>query len=113
MRSTLRSHPFLAVGLLGTLVLGLWIALGLDPRDGGIGQLLFYTWRVLAAPLHLAANVLSPVTDRWPDVLDGAAVVVVGLLPYVVADWLLRRWRVARSAGHRPPSGGRIDSSPT
>lgn len=93
MRYWLRSHPCLGVGLLGTLLFALWLALGLSPHDRGIGQVLFYTWRVLAAPVHLAANVLAPVTDRWPDVLDAAAVLCVGLLPYGVADWLLRRRR--------------------
>ncbi|HEY0971803.1 MAG TPA: hypothetical protein VGE02_12615 [Gemmatimonadales bacterium] len=105
MRSSLRSHPFLGIGLLGLLLFALWLALGLQPRDGGVGEALFYTWRVLAAPVHLAANVLAPVTDGWPDVLDAAAVVVVGLLPYVAADWIVRQLR--RRGAARASAGDR------
>ena len=91
----------MCIGVLGTLVFGLWLALGLHPRDGGIGQATFYLWRVLAAPVHLATNVLAPLTDGWPDALDAAAAVVVGLLPYAVADALWRR-RAARRQGTTP-----------
>ena len=97
MRSVLRSHPFLALGLLGVLLFAMWLALGLQPHDGGLGQALFYAWRVLAAPVYLATNLLAPVTDRWPDALDAAAALLVGLSPYVAADWLVRRWRGVRS----------------
>jgi hypothetical protein len=98
MRSVLRSNPFLCLGVLGTLLLALFVVLGLQPHDGGIGQLLFHAWRLLAAPVHLAANLLAPVTDGWPDALDAAAAIVTGLLPYLLADWLVRRWR-----GRKPP----------
>jgi len=93
MRSVLRSHPFLTLGLFGVLLFGLWLALGLQPHDGGVGQALFYAWRVLAAPVYLATNLLAPITDRWPDALDAAAALVVGLSPYVAGDWLVRRLR--------------------
>ncbi len=99
LRRLLTTHPFLCTGVLGTLVFGVWLALGLHPRDGGIGQATFYLWRVLAAPVHLAANILAPLTDGWPDALDAAAAVVVGLLPYTVADALWRR-AVARRQGN-------------
>jgi hypothetical protein len=99
MRRFLAANPFLSVGLLGTLIFGTWIALGLDPQDGGAGQAVFYVWRVLAAPVHLAANVLAPLTNDWPDVLDAGAAVVMGLLPYLAADALWRRWR---RRGDRP-----------
>jgi hypothetical protein len=92
MRRFVTTNPFLCVGLLGTLIFGIWIVLGLDPSDGGAGQASYFVWRVLAAPVHLATNVLSPVTDHWPDALDGGAAVVVGLVPYVAADGLWRRW---------------------
>jgi hypothetical protein len=92
MRRLVAANPFLSAGLLGTLLFGLWLVLGLHPHDGGVGQASFYVWRVLAAPVHLATNVLSPLTDPWPDALDGGAAVVVGLVPYVAADRLWRRW---------------------
>jgi hypothetical protein len=92
MRRFLAANPFFSAGVLGAVLFGLWIVLGLDPSDGGVGQATFYVWRVLAAPVHLATNVLSPHTDGWPDVLDGGAAVVVGLVPYVAADGLWRRW---------------------
>jgi hypothetical protein len=100
MRRFLAANPFLSVGLLGTFIFGTWLALGLQPHDGGVGQAGFYLWRVLAAPVHVAANVLGRVTNDWPDVLDAGAAVVVGLLPYLAADALWRRWR--RRRGHRP-----------
>lgn len=96
LTTVLRSHPFLGVGLLGIALFGIWLMLGAETRDGGLGHLLFYSWRLLAAPIHLATNVLAPVTDRWPDAADGIAAVVVGLLPYAGADWLLRRRRRRR-----------------
>jgi hypothetical protein len=98
MRRLVVANPFLTAGLIGTLLFGIWLALGLPP-DEGVGQALFYVWRVLAAPVHLATNVLSPLTDRWPDALDGGAAVVVGLVPYVVADAL---WRWGRRRGRVP-----------
>ena len=96
MRRFVAANPFLSVGLLGTVIFGLWILLGLHPADGSVGQAMFYVWRVLAAPVHLAANVLAPLTNRWPDVLDAGVAVLVGLVPYVVADALWRRWQRGR-----------------
>jgi hypothetical protein len=104
MRHFMVANPFLSAGLTGILVFGIWVALGLQPDDGGVGQGLYLAWRVLAAPVHLAANVLAPLTDRWPDALDACAAVVLGLFPYVVADalWRWGRQRVRMSAGRAP-----------
>jgi len=101
MRRFVVANPFLTVGLVGVLLFVLGLVLGLHPQDGGVGQATFFLWRVLAAPVHLAANVLAPVTDRWPDVLDAGAAVLVGLLPYAAADALWRRWRRATGAPAR------------
>jgi len=108
MRRFVTANPFLSVGLVGTVIFGLWISLGLDPSDGGTGQASYYVWRVLAAPVHLATNVLGSVTDRWPDALDGGAAVVVGLMPYLVADWLWRRRMRGRPAGNSWPWFARV-----
>ena len=97
MRTFLRANPFLATGVLGTLIFGAWLAAGLSPRDGGVGEVVFYVWRVLAAPVHFATNVLAPVTNSWPDALDALAAVAAGLLPYALADWVLRRVRARRA----------------
>jgi hypothetical protein len=53
------ANPFLTFGLTGTLLFGVWLALGPEPADGGAGQLLFVLWRTSAAPVHLATNVLA------------------------------------------------------
>jgi hypothetical protein len=98
MRRFLAANPFLSVGLLGIVIFAVWLVLWPDPGDGGVGQALFYVWRVLAAPVHLAANVLAPITDRWPDALDGGAAAALGLVPYLAADALWRRW-----SRHREP----------
>jgi hypothetical protein len=82
--------------------MGLWIALDL-PHDHGVGRAIFLSWRALAAPVHMAANLLSPFTDEWPDLLDAAAALVAGLMPYAFADWLRRRWRASRRGGSGPP----------
>jgi hypothetical protein len=68
-----------------------WLLLG-SPQAGA-GRVLFWTWRVLAAPLHAAANLLAPLTDNWPDPLDAAAAVLLGLLPWALADVIWRRVR--------------------
>lgn len=73
MRRFVAANPVLTTGLLGTLLFGVWLALGLQPRDGGLGQATFYLWRVLAAPVHLASNALAPLTNDWPDALAGGA----------------------------------------
>jgi hypothetical protein len=96
MRRLVVANPFLTAGLTGTLIFGIWMALGLQPDDGGVGEALFLVWRVLAAPVHVAANVLAPFTNRWPDALDAGAAVVVGLSPCVAADAL---WRWGRRRG--------------
>lgn len=97
MRALLRTNPFLSIGLLGTLIFGVWLAAGLSPRDGGVGEVVFHVWRVLAAPVHVATNLLAPITNSWPDALDALAAVAVGLLPYALADWVLRRVRARRN----------------
>jgi hypothetical protein len=100
LRRFLAANPFLFLGIVGVAIFGVWLALGLGPGDGGPGQALFWSWRVLAAPVHLAANLLAPFTDRWPDPLDAAAAVVAGLIPYIVADLA---WRRIRARGSRHP----------
>lgn len=103
----LASNPFLTLGLAGVLVFAAWVLLGLDPRDGGVGQGLFLLWRALAAPVHVAANLLAPATDQWPDALDAGAALVAGLVPYVLADAIWRRWRArARDARSHATRGG-------
>jgi hypothetical protein len=92
MRRFLAANPFLSFGLLGCSIFGFWLVAGFDPHGGGVGQVLFFVWRVLAAPVHLATNVLAPLTDHWPDALDAGAAVAVGLVPYLAADVLWRRW---------------------
>jgi hypothetical protein len=91
MRRFIVANPFLSAGLIGTLLFVIWLALGLQPDGGGVGQALYFSWRVLAAPVHLAANLLGPFTDHWPDALDGGAALGVGLFPCVMADALWRR----------------------
>jgi hypothetical protein len=90
MRRFLQSNPFLAIGILGALLMGLWIAFGLSP-EAGVGRGIFLLWRTLAAPIHLATNVVGRYTETWPTALDALAALAVGILPYLVADWLLRR----------------------
>lgn len=106
MRRFAVSNPCLIAGFTGALLFAIWVALELPADDGGIGQALYLAWRILAAPIHLAANVLAPLTDRWPDVLDGGAALLVGLLPYVIADALWRRRR-RRSGVSFPARGAR------
>jgi hypothetical protein len=102
MRRFIVANPFLSAGLIGTLLFGIWLALGLQPNHGVVGQALYVSWRLLAAPVHLAANLLGPFTDHWPDALDGGAALVVGLFPCVMAD-VLWRWglRRRRPSEHR------------
>lgn len=68
----------------------LWSGLGLSSEPGG-GRWLFITWRTLAAPIHLAMGGLGTYTDTWPSAPATLAALVVGMLPYLGADWLLRQ----------------------
>lgn len=90
-----RSWPFLTLAV-ATLVVGVLWHLGGIGRDDGIpGRVLFGIVSVLGAPF-IAAQRLSRSLGDMP--LRPLIALLLGLLPYVLADLLLRRRRMRTRA---------------
>lgn len=105
MRRSVGPHPFLIVGLL-TLVL--FLTVGVLSRIGATDVVRVLAWplRPLIIPMYLVwllftmllVAILGPDAPAAPlaMVLWGLSL-VAGLVPYLAADYLLRRWRRARA----------------
>jgi hypothetical protein len=108
MRKWLRQHPFLALGL-ATLLLLVTVELLRIQGAADASQRLAAPLRFLIIPMYLvwlaltmltvalwgAAGVAGPVS-----VLFSSLQLLGGLVPYVTADTLLRRWRQAKARRH-------------
>lgn len=101
LRRILSNHAFVAVGMF---TLALYFGAAALP-ESGLRAMLISTARVLIVPMYAAslaatavAHILgsASITTRW--VAEAIAVVelAAGIVPYAVADALLRRWRVSR-----------------
>lgn len=103
MRTWLKQNPFLT---LGCFTLVLFILVEALHRQGAIvtSERLAGPMRVLIIPMYLAWTVVTIITVALagPDGLPGlfgwlvrAFQFALGLAPYVIADYFLRRWRRA------------------
>jgi hypothetical protein len=109
MRKWLRQHPFLALGL-STLLLFVTVELLRLQGAADASQRLAAPLQWLIIPMYLvwltftllnvaiwgAAGVAGPVS-----ILFYSLQLIGGLVPYVTADTLLRRWRPATARRHR------------
>ena len=90
-----RSWPFLSLAVV-TLVVGvLWHLGGVGRDDGTMGRVLFGIVSVLGAPFIAAQRVSRSLGDMP---LRPLIVLLLGLLPYLLADILLRRRRMRTRA---------------
>ena len=92
MMRVFRNRPFLTLSVF-TLAVGVaWHLSGLDRDDGPLGLALFGISYVLGLPFILAMRLAGSVVSN--PVLRGVLGFALGLVPYLVADGLLRRRRV-------------------
>ena len=101
MRNWLRQHPFLTLGLC-TLLLFFTVETLRSQGAVAASERLAGPLRVLFIPMYLvwlgitmlhaalAGPTGAPGAWRW---IVAALQVALGLAPYILADYLLRRWR--------------------
>jgi uncharacterized protein (DUF2336 family) len=111
MRRLLAQHPFSAAGLTGLAAFAVLIAANLD-LDTLAGAAVLALFRTLGASFHLAANLLAQHLPNLPGWLDAALVVLLGALPYPLADAAWRRlrrtrWRPLSAPPPAPPQSTR------
>jgi ABC-type Na+ efflux pump permease subunit len=100
MASLLRRHPFLALGVLGLLLMLLWSLAGLPTEGHPLAEPVFGLWVLLLRPFSLVATWIDPMTGHWPEALDIVVTLVLGLISYLLLDALVRRIRW-RASGRR------------
>jgi hypothetical protein len=100
MKSWLRRHPFLTVGL-ATFALFVLVELVPAVRTPVVMQLL----RVVLVPLWLMRTLEMFVgMGSWPGILQLIVAMPLLFAPYVLADWVLARARARRLLVRmRPP----------
>jgi hypothetical protein len=112
MRYVLRRHLFLLIGLLTLGLFFLVAALG-GARETGMAHTLAGLMRVLIVPMYLVWLVLTMLhvaiagPGRLPGPFEPALFVFTffaGLAPYVLADYVLDRWRRAAVRKRDRPS---------
>jgi hypothetical protein len=97
-RSWTSRHPFLSLGLCSIPVFALLVLF--EPPEGSPLLLaLVALWQTLGFGPHAASNILAWAAPDLPAWLDLGLVVLLGAVPYLVADRLLRAIRAARRAG--------------
>lgn len=89
MKRFMSANPFLCVGLIALAMFDLWILLGAR-LDDGWHVLLHRASFWLGRPIWFMASSINDLAPRLPDWLDNTLVVVTGLMPYALADWILR-----------------------
>lgn len=91
----LRSHhPFLLLGIVTILIGGWWHTSGIDPNASATGAAVYRVVYVLGFFFIAATRVLRSLTDNVA--VSGIGSLVLGIIPYLVADWALRRRRRGR-----------------
>lgn len=85
-----KRNPALTAGLLSLPCFAALAATELPPESPHF-RLLIGAWRVLGAGPHAAANLLARVAPALPGWLDVLLVVLLGAIPYLLADFALRR----------------------
>ena len=91
MNRILRNHPFLLLGLVTILIGGWWHTSGIDPKASAGGAAAYRVVSVLGFFFISAMRFLRSLTDNFA--VSGIGSMVLGLTPYLLADWALRRRR--------------------
>lgn len=93
VRRFLGRHPFAILGVVTMVIGGVWHS-GIVP-----GELRMSLTPVITAigwPFIAAMRFVNRSTD-WPMGVTSLVGTLLGLSPYLLADWALRRWRARRS----------------
>jgi hypothetical protein len=88
--------PFLSLGLATLLLGALWHAARIDHADGSLQMAAYIAVSIIGAPFILAMRLATATFGSSS--LTPLVGLVVGLAPYVLAEWLLHRWRSRRRA---------------
>ncbi len=88
----LLDNPFLSLAIIAAIAFALLVLLEPAP-DSSLFSLLTTIWQTLGIGFYLAANLLARLIPDLPQLLDVALVVLIGLLPYLLADAIWRRLR--------------------
>lgn len=91
MNRLLSNHRFLLLGIFTILVGGWWHTSGIDPSASASGAAVHRVVSVLGFFFITATRFLRSLTDNFA--ISGIGSIVLGLIPYLLADWALRRRR--------------------
>ena len=91
MPRLLRNHAFLLLGIVTILVGAWWHTSGIDPNASAGGAAAYRVVYVLGFFFITAMRLLRSLTDNFA--VSGIGSMVLGILPYLLADWLVRRRR--------------------
>jgi len=95
LKKFLRTRPFLSLACVTIAIGAAWHLSGLKPDDGPLAFGLYAVSYALGLPFITATRILRSVIGN--PALAGILSLAIGLAPYLLADWLLRRRR-SRSA---------------
>lgn len=104
MKTLLANHRFLLLGIGTILVGGWWHMSGMDPSAGTLGAVTHRVVYALGIFFILATRFLRSLTDNFA--ISGVGSMVLGILPYLAADWMLRRRRRAGAPMGSTPQHG-------
>jgi hypothetical protein len=93
-----RQRPFLTLALVTLAVGAVWHLSGLNENQGPLGAAMFALAYVLGLPFILAMRLVGSVVTQ--PALRGVLGFVLGILPYLAADEVVRRRRLRKSPIH-------------
>jgi hypothetical protein len=89
-----RRRPFLTLALITLAVGAVWHLSGLNAEEGPLGSAMFAIAYVLGMPFILAMRLVGSVVTH--PALRGVLGFVLGMLPYLAADEVVRRRRLRK-----------------
>lgn len=90
-------HLPIGLGLVGLAAAWWPVVQPMHYDDGGMGALQFALSSTLGWTYGVGASIVSGLVPEAPEWLQGLAASAMGLLPFLVAEWLItRRARILR-----------------
>lgn len=84
-----RAFPLTSLVLAAVAVFVVLLALGIPMESGTAGAMVVQVLQIVAFGVWWVANWLEHAAPSLPTWLDGSLVIILGFLPYVVADLLV------------------------